>query len=86
MKLFYDPGRNVAYFAFHDTPARVHVMQLSQNVRIDISEDGMLYGIELRNAERFFRQGDRHVLEIINESLDEQKDVELGWETNVAAE
>ena len=50
MKMTYDSERNVAYLRFHEKPGQVTTLQISEDLCIDIGEDGTLYGIELLNA------------------------------------
>ena len=50
MKITYDPKYNIAYVAFKDKKGNVNTIKISEEVNIDISPDGTLYGIELLNA------------------------------------
>ena len=50
MKMTYDAARNVAYLRFHEKPGQVTTLQISEDLCIDIGQDGTLYGIELLNA------------------------------------
>lgn len=50
MKITYDPKYNVAYIRFHTKKGKVDTIQVSDELNIDISPDGTVYGIELLNA------------------------------------
>jgi uncharacterized protein YuzE len=50
MKMTYDGARNIAYLRFQEKQGQVTTLQISEDLWIDIGEDGRLYGIELLNA------------------------------------
>ncbi|MCX6646774.1 MAG: DUF2283 domain-containing protein [bacterium] len=50
MKLTYDPEYNIAYISFREKIEQVETIQISEELNIDISPDGTVYGIELLNA------------------------------------
>lgn len=50
MKLTYDPKYNVAYLSFRDKPAQCQTVHVNDDLKVDVAEDGMIYGIELLNA------------------------------------
>lgn len=50
MHLSYDPRHNVAYLRLREKAGEVETIRLSDEVNVDISPDGTLYGIELLNA------------------------------------
>ena len=50
MKLTYDPKYNVAYIQLREKSAEVETLQLSDELKIDLTPDGTVYGIELLNA------------------------------------
>jgi len=50
MRISYDPEYNIAYIKFKDKTEEVETIRLSDEVNIDISPDGKIYGIELLNA------------------------------------
>ena len=49
MKISYDPY-NIAYIQFREKASEVETIRISDEVNIDISPDGKIYGIELLNA------------------------------------
>jgi uncharacterized protein YuzE len=50
MKLSYDSKYNIAYIKFKDKTEQVETIHLSDEVKIDLTPDGKIYGIELLNA------------------------------------
>jgi len=62
MKISYDPKYNIAYIKVRDRIAEVETLQISDEINIDITPDGKVFGIELLNA---------------NEQLDFEKENEL---------
>jgi uncharacterized protein YuzE len=50
MKLSYDSKYNIAYIKFKDKTEQVETIHLSDEVNIDLTSDGKIYGIELLNA------------------------------------
>ncbi|ODS32479.1 MAG: hypothetical protein SCARUB_02380 [Candidatus Scalindua rubra] len=50
MKLSYDPRYNIAYIQLREKPNQVETIRISDELNIDISADGKIYGIELLNA------------------------------------
>jgi uncharacterized protein YuzE len=50
MKLSYDSKYNIAYIKFKDKTEQVETIHLSDEVNIDLTTDGKIYGIELLNA------------------------------------
>ena len=51
MKFTYDPRYNIAYIRFKKKIAGIETRALSDEINIDISPDGKIYGIELLNAQ-----------------------------------
>lgn len=50
MKLDYDPKYNIAYIRFHEKIGQVTTIKISEDMNIDIASNGVVYGIELLNA------------------------------------
>ncbi len=50
MRITYDPRQNVAYIRLREKPAEVETLRISDELNIDLSPDGAVYGIELLNA------------------------------------
>ncbi|MDP3897582.1 MAG: DUF2283 domain-containing protein [Mesorhizobium sp.] len=58
MKLTYDPSANVAYIKLREKSGDVETIKVSDDVLIDLSPDGSVFGIELLNANHQLMQGD----------------------------
>lgn len=50
MELSYDSKFNIAYIRLRDKVEEVETIKISEELNIDISPDGKVYGIELLNA------------------------------------
>ncbi len=50
MELSYDSKYNIAYIRFRDKVDEVETIKVSDELFIDLSPDGKVYGIELLNA------------------------------------
>lgn len=77
MKIKFDPKYNIAYISFKDKTENVNSIKLSDDIIVDISPDGTLYGIELLNAQEQLQEGKWKNLTLINENTGAQKTVEL---------
>ena len=75
MRISYDEKYNVAYIQFKEKMENVQTMRLSDQVNVDLSPDGTLYGIELLNAlEQLGAAGHR---EIVFENLTAHQSVRI---------
>ena len=68
MKLTYDPAHNVAYIRLHQQSAHVETIHISDELNVDLTPDGTIYGIELLNANQQLRREDAGQLIVVNES------------------
>jgi uncharacterized protein YuzE len=50
MKLTYDPRHNIAYLRLEDPTAEIETVHVSDELNVDLTPDGKVYGIELLNA------------------------------------
>jgi uncharacterized protein YuzE len=50
MKLTFDPRHNIAYLRLADATAQVETVHVSEDLNVDLTPDGKVYGIELLNA------------------------------------
>ena len=50
MKLTYDPRHNIAYLYLQEKTAEVETIHVSDELNVDLTPDGTVYGIELLNA------------------------------------
>ena len=73
MEITYDPRYNIAFIKFREKTEEVETIHLSDEINIDIADDGKIYGIELMNANEQLRL-DRG-FKFVNEELG--KTVEL---------
>lgn len=77
MKLTYDPRYNIAYIRLTEKPAEVETLQISDELNIDISPDGHVYGIELLNANEQLRAQDGGLLVVQNDARGERTEIPL---------
>ena len=59
MKLTYDPEHNIAYIRLKPKKGRVRTVVVSEELNIDVAEDGSIYGMELLNANAQLQADDR---------------------------
>jgi uncharacterized protein YuzE len=57
MRLTYDPKHNIGYIRFREKTGEVKTLRISDELNIDISPDGSVYGIELLNANEQLAEG-----------------------------
>jgi uncharacterized protein YuzE len=50
MEITYDPRYNIAYIRLREKTGKVETLKISDEMNVDISDDGRVYGIELLNA------------------------------------
>ena len=50
MKLAYDSRYNIAYIYLEERTAEVETVRVSDELNVDLTPDGKIYGIELLNA------------------------------------
>ena len=77
MQISYDPEYNIAYIRFRPKISGVESIKISDELIIDISPDGSVYGIELLNANEQL-QWESGKLQVINEATGEKIDLPLG--------
>lgn len=77
MKLTYDPRYNVAYLRLHAKTAEVETIHVSDEINVDLSPDGTVYGIELLNANAQLTREDAGQLVLQNEATGERTSVKL---------
>ncbi len=78
MKLSYDPRHNIAYLRLHEGPAQVETIHVSDELNVDLTPDGTIYGIELLNANEQLRREDAGKLIIENEATGSISEITLG--------
>lgn len=77
MKLTIDPKHNIAYLRFHEKTAQVQTLHISDELNVDLSPDGTIYGIELLNANEQMLSEDQGKLVVINESAGDRRELQL---------
>ena len=77
MRLTYDPRHNIAYIRLREKRAEVQSVRVSAELTVDLAPDGMIYGIELLNANEQLRRGDAGTLLVINEATGERTELPL---------
>lgn len=77
MKLTYDSRYNIAYLRFHEKTGTVNTMKISDELNIDMSPDGTVYGIELLNANEQILSEDAGNLVVVNESAGKTTELQL---------
>lgn len=77
MRLSYDPRYNIAYLRFHDRPAEVESIKVSDELVVDMAPDGTVYGIELLNANEQLRGPEMGRLSVVNEASGEEAELPL---------
>ena len=77
MRLTYDPKYNIAYIKFREKAAEVETIKVSDELNIDMSSDGTIYGIELLNADEQIHGQDKGKLLLINEATGEKAELSL---------
>jgi uncharacterized protein YuzE len=78
MQITYDPRYNVGYLSFQEKKGEVETIRVSDELNIDLSPDGKLYGIELLNANEQLRgKGLEQLLIVINAATGERLEVPL---------
>ncbi len=77
MKLTYDSRYNIAYLRFHEKIGPVNTLKISDELNIDMSPDGIIYGIELLNANEQILSEDAGNLVVVNESAGKTTELQL---------
>lgn len=74
MKISFDPKHNIAYLALKEKSGNVNSIKISEEIVVDVAEDGSIYGIELLNANEQLNQPDKGKLQFINLLSGNKKD------------
>ena len=77
MRFTYDPRYNIAYIRFQEKSGEVEAVRISDELVVDMTPDGTIYGIELLNANEQLYHEDEGKLLVINEATGEQAEVPL---------
>jgi len=68
MKLTYDARYNIAYIRLRKKSKKVETLKISDEMNIDLTPDGTIYGIELLNATEQLKKQDKGKLLVVNEA------------------
>ena len=68
MKIIYDPRYNIAYIHLREKTEEVETIKISDELHIDLSPDGKIYGIELLNANEQLQISEDGELVFVDES------------------
>jgi len=77
MKITYDPRHNVAYLRLEEKSAEVETIRISEELNVDLTPDGKIYGIELLNATQQLRAVPDGKLVLENEATGKTVEVSL---------
>ena len=78
MEISFDPKHNVGYISFQQKKAEVETLRISDELNIDIAPDGMIYGIELLNANEQLQGGGlEKLLVVVNEATGKRVELPL---------
>ena len=77
MQLSYDPRYNIAYIRLRTKGSQVQSIKISDELIVDMTPDGMVYGIELLNANEQLQRDTMGKLMIINEATGEHAELKL---------
>jgi uncharacterized protein YuzE len=78
MKLTYDSRYNIAYIRLQEKKGQIETIRISDELNVDLSPDGTVYGIELLNANLQLKAEDRGNLVVVNEALGQSQEIPLG--------
>jgi uncharacterized protein YuzE len=62
LEISYDKKYNIAYIKIQEKTSKVETITLSDEIDIDISPDGKIYGIELLNANDHLKSQDNELV------------------------
>jgi len=77
MKITYDPKHNIAYIRLHDKSVQVQTLRVSEDLNVDMSPDGTVYGIELLNANEQITKEDHGKVIVVNEESQIRQEIVL---------
>ncbi len=77
MKITYDPSHNIAYLRLEEKSVEVETIRVSDELNVDMTPDGKIYGIELLNATQQLRAVANGKLVVENEATGKTVEVSL---------
>jgi uncharacterized protein YuzE len=75
MDISFDPRYNIAYIRLRRKAPGVKTVQVSEEMNIDLSPDGKVYGIELLNAREQLIKGKK--ISFVDESTGKARELSL---------
>jgi uncharacterized protein YuzE len=72
MRFSYNPRYNIAYIRFHGKGSEVESIRISDELIVDMAPGGMIYGIELLNANKQLQRENMGRLLVLNEATGEK--------------
>jgi len=78
MKLTYDSRYNIAYIRLQEKKGQIETIRISDELNVDLSPDGTVYGIELLNSNLQLKAEDQGNLVVFNEALGQSQEIPLG--------
>ena len=77
MRISFDPRYNIAYIRLQPKSSEVESIRISDELIVDMTPDGTIYGFELLNANEQLQREDMGKLMVINEATGKQIDIAL---------
>ncbi|MCL4378367.1 MAG: DUF2283 domain-containing protein [Actinobacteria bacterium] len=68
MEISYDKKYNIAYIKIRNKTVKVKTVKISDELNVDISSEGKIYGIEFLNANKQLRIGKSNKIIFIDKS------------------
>lgn len=77
MIITYDKKYNIGYIQFREKMKEIETIKISDEMNIDISPDGKIYGIELLNANEQIDYIKNNKIEFINKEENKTKQITI---------
>ena len=77
MKISYDPRYNIAYIRLREKITGVQTLKISDELNLDITPDGRVYGIELLNASEQLEIAKNRGLVLVDESTGKKAELPM---------
>lgn len=77
MKITYDPKHNIAYIKLREETAEVETLKISDELNIDLSPDGSIFGIELLNANKQLQTDNNAKIVVFNKESGAETELSL---------
>jgi len=77
MEISYDAGYNIAYIRLREKSREIETIKVSDELNVDISPDGKIYGLELMNANEQLGLILKKKCVFINEASQQRQEVVL---------